>query len=58
LIFKLKALPYLHEEILAAQLQCADSYERVGDFTLASQYYEKAFGTSKGLNGENDYQTI
>ena len=58
LVFKLKTLPHFHEEILVSQLQCAQSYEAAGDYHLASQYYEKAYLTSKGLNGDNDYQTI
>jgi hypothetical protein len=52
LIFKLKALPHQHEEILISQLQCASAYEAVGDYHLASQFYEKAYLTSKSLNGD------
>jgi len=32
--------------------------ERVGDLSLASQYYEKAYLNSKILNGDNDHQTV
>jgi hypothetical protein len=34
------------------------AYETVGDLHLAAQYYEKAYLTSKVLNGESDNQTV
>lgn len=55
LMFKLKVLPLHHEEVLISQLQIGMAYENVGDFNLASQYYEKAYMTSKILNGNNDH---
>jgi hypothetical protein len=57
-MFKLKSLPLHHEEVLISQLQCGMSYENVGDLHLAAQYYEKAYMTSKILNGDSDHQTV
>ena len=54
-MFKLKVLPLYHEEVLISQIQCAASYEQVGDLQIASQYYEKAYVTSKNLYGETDF---
>ncbi|CDW82633.1 tpr domain containing protein [Stylonychia lemnae] len=57
LTLKLNVLPQYHNEVLNSQVQCALSYEHAGDYERACQYFEKAYETSKNLNGENDIET-